>query len=86
MSLRRMQYRAACAGDRTILIWLGKQYLGQRDKQDLDVHVTDQRKAVEATIDLWLSKNPEANRDEAIEWLRPQIPDIDRVLASERIQ
>lgn len=35
MSLRRMQYKAACAGDRTILIWMGKQYLGQRDKQDV---------------------------------------------------
>lgn len=26
--------------DNTMLIWLGKQYLGQRDKADLDVDVT----------------------------------------------
>jgi len=30
-SLRRMQFRAAKSGNATMLIWLGKQYLGQRD-------------------------------------------------------
>lgn len=30
-SLRRMQYAAAQKGDRTMLVWLGKQLLGQRD-------------------------------------------------------
>ena len=35
MSLRRLQYKSAEAGDRTLLIWLGKQYLGQRDKTEL---------------------------------------------------
>lgn len=30
-SLRRMQFRAAESGNATMLIWLGKQYLGQRD-------------------------------------------------------
>jgi len=34
-SLRRMQFKAAEAGNSTMLIWLGKQYLGQSDKQDL---------------------------------------------------
>ena len=32
VSLRRAQYNAALAGDRTILIWLGKQLLGQKDE------------------------------------------------------
>jgi hypothetical protein len=39
-SLRRMQWKAAEAGDKTMLVWLGKQYLGQRDKQDIDSKVT----------------------------------------------
>jgi len=33
MSLRRMQYQGAQSGDRTMLVWLGKQYLGQTDIQ-----------------------------------------------------
>ena len=32
MSLRREQYRLAMSGDRTMLIWLGKQHLGQADE------------------------------------------------------
>lgn len=31
-SLRRMQWKALDEGDKTMLIWLGKQYLSQRDK------------------------------------------------------
>lgn len=30
-SLRRMQFKSAESGNATMLIWLGKQYLGQRD-------------------------------------------------------
>lgn len=33
-SLRRKQTELALAGDRTMLIWLGKQDLGQTDKSD----------------------------------------------------
>jgi hypothetical protein len=36
VSLRRRQYELAMAGNATMLIFLGKQYLGQADKQ----HVT----------------------------------------------
>lgn len=32
MSLRRMQFRKAQEGSNTMLIWLGKQYLGQSEK------------------------------------------------------
>jgi transcriptional regulator with XRE-family HTH domain len=32
MSLRRFQWKAAENGNATMQIWLGKQYLGQRDK------------------------------------------------------
>jgi hypothetical protein len=31
-SLKRKQYELAMAGDKTMLIWLGKQYCGQSDK------------------------------------------------------
>ena len=36
-SLRRMQFKTAEAGNATMQIWLGKQYLGQKDKQDVKV-------------------------------------------------
>ena len=35
-SLRRMQFKNAQAGNVTMQIWLGKQYLGQQDKQSLE--------------------------------------------------
>src|SRR4051812_9487038 len=31
ISLRRAQFQSALAGDRTMLVWLGKQLLGQKD-------------------------------------------------------
>ena len=34
-SLRRMQWKKAEEGDRTLLIWMGKQYLGQSDRQEI---------------------------------------------------
>jgi len=36
-SLRRMQYKAAEAGNPTMLIWLGKQHLGQRDRMEQEI-------------------------------------------------
>ena len=35
MSLRRIQYQQAMDGNTTMAIWLGKQYLGQKDKNDI---------------------------------------------------
>ena len=34
-TLRRMQWQAAQKGNPTMLIWLGKQMLGQRDKHEI---------------------------------------------------
>lgn len=34
VSLRRKQFEIAMSGDRTMLVWLGKQMLGQSDKQE----------------------------------------------------
>lgn len=38
-SLRRVQWKAAQDGQPTMLVWLGKQILGQRDKSDVDLSV-----------------------------------------------
>lgn len=35
ISLRRKQFEVAMSGDKTLLIWLGKQWLGQTEKQDI---------------------------------------------------
>lgn len=36
-SLRRMQWKSAEAGDKTMLVWLGKQYLNQRDNKEISI-------------------------------------------------
>ncbi len=36
-SLRRMQWKSAEAGNATMLVWLGKQNLGQTDKTDINL-------------------------------------------------
>jgi len=35
ISIRRKQYEVALGGNTTMLIWLGKQYLGQSEKQTI---------------------------------------------------
>ena len=42
MSLRRKQYTTAMEGNVTMLIWLGKNLLGQVDKQELELSLTDE--------------------------------------------
>ena len=37
MSLRRMQWKSAKSGNVTMQIWLGKQELGQKDKQETTI-------------------------------------------------
>ena len=37
MSLRRAQFRVAEEGNPTLLIWLGKQFLGQTDRLDVSI-------------------------------------------------
>lgn len=41
ISLRRIQWQSANAGSVPMQIWLGKQYLGQRDKTENDVTLTE---------------------------------------------
>jgi len=44
MSLRREQFRVAMEGDRQMLLWLGKQYLGQTEKTEKKTTITKTKK------------------------------------------
>lgn len=46
-SLRRQQYKLALDGNPTMLIWLGKQYLGQSDKSSVETTRKPYRMAVD---------------------------------------
>ena len=45
MSLRRQQFKSAEAGNITMQIWLGKQYLGQTDKVEEKITNTEEKLA-----------------------------------------
>lgn len=53
MSLRRAQWKSAEKGNTSMLIWLGKQWLGQKEAQDISITagVPDEiKKEVEALL------------------------------------
>lgn len=58
ISIRRAQFQAALAGDRTMLIWIGKQLLSQTDKVEQNVE-TKQKWVVELppamTAEQWVA-------------------------------
>ncbi len=56
MSLRRKQWRAAEEGNTTMLVWLGKQYLGQKDKSEMNATVYQPKKLV----DMYANKKAKA--------------------------
>ena len=41
MSLRRKQYTQAMEGNTTMLVWLGKNWLGQTDKQEVTAKISE---------------------------------------------
>ena len=43
ISLRRTQMKAAMEGNVTMLIWLGKQFLDQKDKTEQNIEITDRK-------------------------------------------
>ena len=51
MSLRRMQFKKAMEGNVTMLIWLGKQYLGQKEQQKIE-HELENGKKPQIKIEL----------------------------------
>ena len=52
-SLRRMQFKTAEAGNATMQIWLGKQYLGQKDEQELAISNTDAQNQFAEVLEIW---------------------------------
>ena len=63
-SLRRMQWKAADGGNITMLIWLGKQMLGQRDK----VETTGRDGGpIESRVRLDVSKLSDSTLDELMQ-------------------
>lgn len=50
-SLRRMQFKNAQAGNVTMQIWLGKQYLGQKDKHETE-HTGKDGGPIESSVEL----------------------------------
>lgn len=51
MSLRRKQWQAVENGNTTMLVWLGKQYLRQKDKVSDDDREDSQPLEVKVTIE-----------------------------------
>jgi len=47
LSLRHKQFNLAKGGDKTMLIWLGKQLLGQVDRREIKSDVTTHRSTTE---------------------------------------
>jgi AraC-like DNA-binding protein len=75
-SLRRAQFKLA-QKSAAMAIWLGKQYLGQRDKVDIDV--LDARERAERAVDQFMERTGKT-RLEAIEHLKPHIPQISELV------
>lgn len=55
-SLRSKQYEVAMSGNPTMLIWLGKQELGQTDKQELTGHLEHEHTDLSHLSDSQLSE------------------------------
>lgn len=53
MSLRRWQFRSAESGNVSMQIWLGKQYLGQRDEQEIAITNTDAQNQFAQVLEMW---------------------------------
>ena len=53
MSLRRWQFRSAENGSVAMQIWLGKQYLGQKEVQDISITNADAQNQFAEVLDIW---------------------------------
>ena len=52
LSLRHKQFNLAKGGDKTMLVWLGKQLLGQSDRRELSADVTHRAADTTALIEM----------------------------------
>lgn len=66
ISLRRAQFKAAENGNSTMLVWLGKQYLGQKDKHELEV--SDKRQNVLSAMQRHREEYPEIPEEQRLDW------------------
>lgn len=57
MSLRRAQWKSAENGNVTMQIWLGKQWLGQKESQEITVNNSDE--TIQAMSDYFNSRKEE---------------------------
>lgn len=55
-SLRRIQWELAQKGDKTMLVWLGKQWLDQSDKREAKVVIRDVTGMSQEQIDAEIAK------------------------------
>lgn len=49
--LRAKQFQLAMEGDKTMLVWLGKQYLAQREKTESDITINDNQETKEEFLE-----------------------------------
>lgn len=63
ISLRRSQWKQAETNP-TMAIWLGKQYLGQKDNKDITVRQSISQDAIDA-VEEFMSFEPSSNESEA---------------------
>ena len=54
--LRTMQFKSAQKGSAAMLIWLGKQILGQKDQQEIAVVDEEEKRLTEEDVDAMLNK------------------------------
>lgn len=62
ITVRQMQWLAAMTGNTTMLIWLGKQYLGQTDKQDIQTNKPELTFGNLSVLSLSSNRPGEANK------------------------
>jgi hypothetical protein len=67
-SLKRAQFKLALSGNPTMLIWLGKQYLGQADKQEV-AHAA----MTDAGQEVPMASMTEEEAAEEIKWFMDEI-------------
>ena len=81
-SLRRFQYTSAKSGSVPMQIWMGKQYLGQRDKNDVTSDgkpLIDDQERAKAAIEL-LMERIGCSREVAAKELAPFMPEVSKLV------
>ena len=56
MRLRTMQFKAANSGSGSMLIWLGKQILGQKDQQEIVTIDEEEKRLTDDEVDEMLQR------------------------------